>query len=98
MKFPFRTRVHACIHPETYKYFLLADDALDTWKRCAAWLDRPIAQNPALPLMEIEAEELLLRGPTTGTPITVIRKRRCQPSTVRELHLLFGFEETPNER
>ena len=91
MRLPFRKKLEACIHPRTYKYFLSPDAVADVWGRCARELGE-VRRNPALPLIEIDGEHLLLRAPVSGNPITVIRKRSCASADVTRLHEVFGFE------
>ncbi len=89
---PHRERMHACIHPETYKYFFDRDDVLRVWGA----LEREfgaVRYDQRLRVMEIRSRELILRSTTSANPITVIRTRRCQDATVGRLHALMGYDE-----
>lgn len=85
-----RERVPACIHPETYKYFLDRDDVVPTWQRLSARYG-PIRHNHSFRTMEIDAPQFLLRATALGNPITVVRRRGCTPGDIADLHALLGF-------
>ena len=62
---PYRLRVYACIHPETYKYYLDRASVWPTWEA----LERafgPIARNAAFGTMEILTRALIIRSTTLG--------------------------------
>ncbi len=86
-----RERVHACIHPETYKYFLPREEVLHTWKRLAQAYGEPTV-TPGFGVMEIRTPRLLLRSTRMLNPITVIRLRKCTPADVEEFHVILQFE------
>ena len=89
---PYRERVHACIHPETYKYFFTRDQVVPLWRALEARYG-PIQGRGAFKMMEIDAEHFWLRAVVGGNPITVIRKRACPPAAIDELHAIFGLAE-----
>ena len=91
MKLPFRTRLEACIHPETFKYFLEGAVVSDVWQRLSDTYGTP-ERNVIIPMLQIDGRTLIIRAPACGNPITVIRKRKCTEADVVELHQLFGFE------
>lgn len=85
-----RARHYACIHPETYKYFLPRQAVVPTWAR----LERrygPIARRAGFGVMEIQHPRLILRATIGGNPITVIRTRHCELGDVDELHALLDY-------
>lgn len=86
-----RERVPACIHPETYKYFLERDEVLTTWQRLSARYG-PIHRNDSFRTMEIAAPQFTLRATALGNPITVLRRRGCAPADIADLHALLGFD------
>lgn len=94
---PYRERVHACIHPETFKYFLERGKVAGVWEA----LERrygPIKGNGAFRMAEIEGEHFWLRAVIGGNPITVIRKRSCDDAAIAELHRLLGFVDADARR
>lgn len=89
---PYREFVHACIHPETYKYFLERGQVVAVWQA----LERrygPATTKGAFRMMEIAAEHFWLRAVIGGNPITVIRRRGCPKAAIDELHRIFAYEE-----
>lgn len=88
----YRERHHACIHPETYKYFLARGEVRAVWERLRAAYGAP-RERPSVHVIEIETPRLLLRATAAGNPITVIRKRRCTPADIAALHAVLGYEE-----
>lgn len=89
---PYRERVPACIHPETYKYFLERERVGDTWSALEARYGR-IEMKSAFRMMEISGEHLWLRSVVGGNPITVLRKRTFTQEMLDELHELLGYEQ-----
>ena len=91
MNLPFRVPVPACIHPETYKYFLEPDAVEAAWAGLAARFGqaRRIA---GVGLRQIDGERLIIRSVPAGNPITVIRTSRCRVTDIDELHAIVGFE------
>lgn len=88
--FPFRERDYACIHPDTYKYFLAPEEVAQVWRRLeAAYGESQI--NHTFRIQEIETPRLFLRSTTRKNPITVIRKRRCTDADIQALHELVGY-------
>ncbi len=87
-----RERVHACIHPETFKYFFKRDRVQPLWAELEARYGPPTTQG-AFRIMELETEHFWLRSVIGGNPITVLRKRSCSEAAIVELHRIFGFEE-----
>ena len=85
-----REPVPACIHPETYKYFLARDAVIPTWQRLAATYG-PVRHNDSFKTMEIATPLLILRATSLGNPITVIRRRGCAPADIDALHAILGF-------
>lgn len=90
--FPYRERVHACIHPETYKYFLHRDDVERTWKLLEATYGT-IRENATFCTIEIETDWCFLRSTRLRNPITVIRKRKFTTERANEFHALLGFSD-----
>lgn len=89
---PTRERVHACIHPETFKYFFERDRVRGLWRELEARYGPPTTQG-TFRIMELETEHFWLRSVIGGNPITVLRKRSCSDAAIAELHQIFGFEE-----
>lgn len=87
-----RQRVHACIHPETFKYFFPRSRVLALWAEIETRYGAPTTQG-AFRIMELETEHFWLRSVIGGNPITVLRKRNCSDEAIAELHRIFGFEE-----
>ena len=88
---PRRERVHACIHPDTYKYFLPKDRVFEIW----ALLQQrygPRRVNEGFRTQDVEGSVLLFRSTWLGNPITVYRKLRCTEGDIDELHELIGFQ------
>jgi hypothetical protein len=89
-----RERSYACIHPETYKYFLDVDDVRRIWHVLEACYG-PAQLTPGFGVVEIRTECFLFRALRGGNPITVIRRRGCTPADVAALHERIGFREGP---
>lgn len=87
---PYRERVHACIHPETFKYFLERGKVVAVWEALERRYGR-VTGNGAFRMQEIEGEHFWLRSVIGGNPITVIRKRSCDAQAIAELHRILGF-------
>ena len=87
---PRRERHHACIHPETYKYFFDRRDVREIWRRLAAAYGE-VQTLSGFGVIEIQGERFILRATAGGNPITVIRTRKCTPEDVAALHRLIGF-------
>ena len=87
---PYRLRVHACIHPETYKYYLDRASVWPTWQALARAFG-PIAKNVAFGTQEILTPALIIRSTKLGNPITVIRRRTCTQADVTKFHDVVGF-------
>lgn len=87
-----RERVPACVHPDTYKYFLERDAVIPTWTRLAARYGE-VRRNPAFKTMEVAGPRFTVRSTLLGNPITVLRRRGCSPSDIAELHALLGYDE-----
>ena len=87
-----RERVPACVHPETYKYFLERDEVVATWERLAARYGPP-RRDPGLRPREVVAPRFRVRATQLGNPVTVLRRRDCTPDDIAELHALLGFRE-----
>ena len=88
---PYRERVPACIHPETYKYYLERERVVDVWRSLEARYGG-VEMKRAFRMMQIEGEHLWLRSVVGGNPITVLRKRSFTPEMLAELHELLGYE------
>lgn len=86
-----RERVRACIHPETYKYFLPRQQVLQTWKALARTYGEPVV-TPGFGVVEIRAPRLLLRATKMLNPLTVIRLRRCTAADIDALHEILHYE------
>ncbi len=87
-----RQRVRACIHPETYKYFLPLQRVRDVWHALQARYGS-VEHQGGFGVMQIATERMVLRSTAAANPITVIRKRRCTPKDIDEVHALLGYEE-----
>jgi len=85
-----REKVPACVHPETYKYYLERADVLPIWHRLAERYGQP-RRHPGFRTMEIGAPRFILRSTLLGNPITVLRRRDCTPADIIELHALLGY-------
>ncbi len=85
-----RERVPACVHPETYKYFLERDAVMAVWARLAERYGAP-RRHAGFRTMEIGAPRFILRSTLLGNPITVLRRRDCTPADIVELHALLGY-------
>jgi len=91
VRFPYRMKVYACIHPETYKYFLDPVEVDSVWKELArAFGER--REVSSVKTVEIDGTRLLVRAPEGGNPITVIRKRDCTEGDVERFHAVIGFQ------
>lgn len=88
---PWRERVHACIHPHTYKYFFARESVFEVWsllqRRYGA-----LRKNEAFRTQEVDTPSLIFRSTWLGNPITVYRKQRCSDQDVEDFHALVGFE------
>lgn len=90
--FPYRELHRACIHPETYKYFLARERVAEVWARLAAAYGSP-REKTSVHVVEIETAKFLLRATTAKNPITVIRKRACTADDIAALHVLLEYQE-----
>ena len=63
-----RERVPACVHPETYKYFLERDEVVATWERLAARYGPP-RRDPGFRTMEVVAPRFRVRATQLGNPV-----------------------------
>ena len=88
-----RERVPACVHPETYKYFLDRDAVLPTWARLAARYGEP-RRDPSFRTMEVVAPRFRVRATLLGNPVTVLRQRACTAADIDELHAVLGYTPT----
>jgi hypothetical protein len=86
-----RERVPACIHPDTFKYFLERDAVIPTWQRLSARYGA-ITRNDSFRTMEIATPRFLLRATVLGNPITVVRRRGCTPDDIAGLHAVLGYD------
>lgn len=87
-----RERVPACVHPETFKYFLERDAVIATWSRLAARYGE-IRRSPGFKTMEVAGPRFTVRSTLLGNPVTVLRRRDCTPDDIAELHAILGYEE-----
>lgn len=87
-----RERVPACVHPETYKYYLDRDEVVPTWQRLAARYGEP-RRDLSFRTMEVVAPRFRVRATLLGNPVTVLRQRACTPEDIEELHALLGYTE-----
>lgn len=85
-----RERVRACIHPETFKYFVARDDVLDTWSRLSRAYGEPVVTD-GFGVVEIRHPRFFIRATRMLNPITVIRRRYCTDADVQAIHDLLGF-------
>lgn len=86
-----RERVPACVHPETYKYFLERDEVVATWQRLVARYGEP-RRDLSFRTMEVVAPRFRVRATLLGNPVTVLRRRDCTADDIAELHALLGYE------
>ena len=89
-QYPYRKRSVACIHPETYKYFLDPTVVENAWQRLEQRYGRP-KRNEAFRTIEVETPHLFLRAVVGGNPITVIRKRGCPSHAIDTFHEAIQF-------
>lgn len=87
-----RERVPACVHPETYKYFLARDAVLPTWERLVARYGE-LRRDLSFRTMEVVAPRFRVRATLLGNPVTVLRQRSCTAEDIQELHALLGYTE-----
>lgn len=87
-----RERVPACIHPDTFKYFLAREAVLATWARLVARYGE-LRRDPAFRTMEVVGPRFTVRSTWLGNPVTVLRRRGCSAADIRELHAILGYEE-----
>jgi hypothetical protein len=88
-----RERSYACIHPETYKYFLPVDEVRRVWGVLEACYG-PIETTPGFGVIQIQSERFVFRAVGGGNPITVIRRRGCTEADVATLHERIGYQES----
>ena len=87
---PYRERLYACMHPETYKYFFPKECVGQVWRMLEERYGA-IRHNQPFRVIEIESERFLFRSTHLQNPITVIRKRGCTSAHVEEMHAVMGF-------
>jgi hypothetical protein len=87
-----RERVPACVHAETYKYFLERDEVMATWGRLVARYGA-VRRDDGFKTIEIAAPRFTVRSTQLGNPITVLRRRDCTAGDIAELHAILGYEE-----
>ena len=87
-----REKVPACVHPETYKYFLERDEVIATWGRLVERYGEA-RRNAGFRTMEVAGPRFILRSTLLGNPITVLRRRDGTPADILELHALLGYDE-----
>ncbi len=87
-----RERVPACVHPDTFKYFLERDAVVPTWGRLVARYGA-VHRNDGFKTIEIATPRFTVRSTQLGNPITVLRRRDITPGDIAELHAILGFEE-----
>lgn len=97
MKFPFRVKVHTCIHPETYKYYFPEEQVRQIWE-CLEKQYGKIRKNESFQTMEVESDAFMFRSTWLDNPITVLRKRTCTPQDVEQFHSSVQFREPPKGR
>lgn len=93
MTFPYREKAVTCA-PGTYKYFFDEEEVANIWELLAARYG-PIRETPYI--MEIDCRAFFFRATLDANPILVIRKRRCKPEDVEQLHKLIQFGTMPVE-
>ncbi len=94
MTFPFRCLVPACIHGETYKYFLEPGAVEAVWKDLGSTFGE-VRRIAGLGLRQIDNDRLIIRSIPAGNPITVLRTSHCRPSDIARLHAVLGFRDVP---
>jgi hypothetical protein len=90
---PYREKVLACARGGTFKYFFSRDAVALVWQKLEAEYG-PIRRNETMKTMEIEAPAFIFRATLLANPITVFRKRRCEPTDVAHFHSLVGYVDT----
>ncbi len=85
----YRERVFSCPRDRTYKYYLPKEEAQPAWQRLSEEFGAPTAG--ACGVLVLETPRLLLRAPSWGNPVTVIRKRGWSEDDVRRFHELIRF-------
>lgn len=93
MRLPFRLPMAACIHPETYKYFLAPEVVDASWAALGAAFGE-VRTILGVGVRQIDGLSLIIRSVLAGNPITVIRTARCTPRDLAQLHAILGFEES----
>lgn len=91
MKLTHRRKLQACIHPETYQYFLPDTQVESIWteiEHCYGDIQRN-----SFNAMWVESRTLLLKAPLSGSPLTALRKRHCSTTDIKHLHLLLKFAD-----
>lgn len=89
--YPFRKLSVACIHPETYKYFVAPSAVERLWQQLQERYGPP-KRNEAFRTLEVETPHFFLRAVVGGNPITVVRKRCCSHESIKEFHDLVGYD------
>lgn len=93
MKPTFRRDVYACIHPETYKYFLDPSCKKTVWSELEKHFG-PARVIAGFGILEMSNHALLLRSTDRQNPVTVIRKSKCRPEDISELHRILRFQDS----
>lgn len=89
-----RVKMETCIHPDTYRYFISAPQSSLAWTKIET-VYGAIQRNP-FQVMWVETASLMIKAPPAGSPITVLRKRRCTAKDIDQFHQIIGFDEPPS--
>ena len=89
-----RKRVYACRRADTYKYFLDDSAVARAWQHLEQqW--GPAKHVPGFDLRELATPRLLLRAPSGGTPVTVLRTSTCSDNDIEILHRILEYAPRP---
>jgi hypothetical protein len=87
-----RERVHACMDPQTYKYFFPKERVFEVWSLLQQRYGA-LRKDEAFRTQEVDAPGLIFRSTWLGNPITVYRKRNCTEQDIDAFHTLVGFTD-----
>jgi hypothetical protein len=94
--YPYRRRVPTCVRRDTYRYFFNPGIVDEIWRRLEGAYGT-IKRNPSFRTQEIICSKFFFRSTSAGNPVTVIRRRECGPSDVKEFHGLVDYENRVSE-
>lgn len=85
-----RERVHACAHPDTFKYYLPKGEVFGVWRALVARYGE-VSGPSSFGVVEVRSERLWLRAPRFMNPVTVVRLHGCTDADLKELHEILKF-------